>query len=239
MYTLPHSQGILYMLGVLNPGASLVGGMQLDIFLGGMATLLILYLANILLILPYVACVFGRYAVEMGLSSVSSFRTRRKLKNKNSAGLYKLNEGAGNYWWQVAAVIMLVSTNIWYVPISIPLLRLRLLSSLDHTQSLQHYPLKMPFFCGFSNGLNNVYLTLHLVNKQNLLLKKLIIIWLRWTVHKEGNIINWSQFVSLNFSCHGVYCFKIRSLHGLQRNFLRTISLPSNWQIWMFLLNAN
>jgi hypothetical protein len=27
MYTLPHSQGILYMPGVLNPGASLVGGM--------------------------------------------------------------------------------------------------------------------------------------------------------------------------------------------------------------------
>ena len=29
-----------------------------------------LYLANILLILPYVVCVYGRYAVEMGLSSV-------------------------------------------------------------------------------------------------------------------------------------------------------------------------
>jgi Leu/Phe-tRNA-protein transferase len=27
MYTLLHSQGILYMPGVLNPGASLIGGM--------------------------------------------------------------------------------------------------------------------------------------------------------------------------------------------------------------------
>ena len=27
MYTLPYSQGILYMPGVLNPGASLIGGM--------------------------------------------------------------------------------------------------------------------------------------------------------------------------------------------------------------------
>jgi len=42
----------------------------LDIFLGGMVTLLIWYLANILLILPYVVCVYSRYAVEMGLSSV-------------------------------------------------------------------------------------------------------------------------------------------------------------------------
>ena len=33
-------------------------------------TLLILFLANILLILPYVVCVYGRYAVDMGLSSV-------------------------------------------------------------------------------------------------------------------------------------------------------------------------
>ena len=60
MYTLPHSQGILYMPGVLNPGASLVGGMQLDIFPGGMAMLLILYLANILLSLPYVVWVYGK-----------------------------------------------------------------------------------------------------------------------------------------------------------------------------------
>ena len=44
--------------------------MQLDIFLGGRATLFI-YLANILLILPYVVCVYGRYAVDMDLSSVS------------------------------------------------------------------------------------------------------------------------------------------------------------------------
>jgi len=54
MYTLPHSQGILYMPGVLNPGASFVGGIH--IFLGGMATLLILYLANIQLSLPNVVC---------------------------------------------------------------------------------------------------------------------------------------------------------------------------------------
>ena len=32
--------------------------------------LLILCLANILLILPYVVCVCGRYAVDMGLSSI-------------------------------------------------------------------------------------------------------------------------------------------------------------------------
>ena len=61
------------MPGVLNPGASLVGGM---------AMLLILYLANILLILPYVVCVYGRYAVEMGLSSdlivlVAGFMARK------------------------------------------------------------------------------------------------------------------------------------------------------------------
>lgn len=37
-----------------------------------------------------------------------------------SAGFYKLNEGTGNDWWQVATVIMLVSTDIWSVPISIP-----------------------------------------------------------------------------------------------------------------------
>jgi hypothetical protein len=48
------------MPGVLNPGASLVGGIYLDIFLGGMATLLILYLANILLSLPYVVWVYGK-----------------------------------------------------------------------------------------------------------------------------------------------------------------------------------
>ena len=35
-----------------------------------MATLLILYLANILLILLHVVCVYGRYAVDMGLSLV-------------------------------------------------------------------------------------------------------------------------------------------------------------------------
>jgi hypothetical protein len=155
-----------------------------------------------------------------------------------SAGLYKLNDGTGHDWWQLAAVIMLFSTNIWYVPTSIPLLRMLLLSSLDYTQTLQHYPLNMPFFCDFSNGLNNVYLTLHLVNQQNLLFKKLIIL-LTWTMHKKGNIINQPQFMSLNFSCHGVYSFKILFLHELQRNVLRTINLPSNWQIWMFLMKAN
>ena len=65
MYTLPHSQGILYMPGVLNPGTSLVGGMQLDIFLGGMATLLILYLVKIPLSLPYVVWMYGKQAVDV------------------------------------------------------------------------------------------------------------------------------------------------------------------------------
>jgi hypothetical protein len=82
----------------------------------------------------------------------------------------------GNAWWRMAAVIMLFSTNIRYVPIYFPLLRLRLLSSLDHTQTLQHDPLNKPFFCDSSNGLNNVYLTLPLVNQQNFLFKKLMII---------------------------------------------------------------
>jgi len=60
MYTLPHSQGILYKPGILNIGAFLVGGKKLDIFLGGMAKLLILNLANILLSLPYVVWVYGK-----------------------------------------------------------------------------------------------------------------------------------------------------------------------------------
>jgi len=48
------------MSGFLNPGASLVGGEQLVIFLGGMATLSLLYLANILLSLPHVVWVYGK-----------------------------------------------------------------------------------------------------------------------------------------------------------------------------------
>jgi len=46
-----------YMLGVLNPSASLTGGTELDIVLGGSATLLILRLANILLSRPHVVWV--------------------------------------------------------------------------------------------------------------------------------------------------------------------------------------
>ena len=155
-----------------------------------------------------------------------------------SAGLYKLNDGMGKDWWQLAAVIMYFFYKYFIYSYFYSVTEMLLLSILDHTQTLQHYTLNTPFFCDFSNGLNNIYLTLHLVNQQNLLFKKLIIIWLTWTMHKKGNK-NWPQFTPLNSSCHGVYSFKILFLHELQRNVLRTINLPSNWQIWMFPLKAN
>jgi hypothetical protein len=58
------------MPGVLNPNSSLTGGKQLNIFLGGRATLLMLRLASIQLSLPYVVWVYGMYAVGVGLSLV-------------------------------------------------------------------------------------------------------------------------------------------------------------------------
>ena len=47
---------MLYILGVLNPNASLTGGRWLNIFLGGRVTLLMLCLASILLSRPKVVC---------------------------------------------------------------------------------------------------------------------------------------------------------------------------------------
>ena len=61
---------MLYGPGVLNPTASLTGGKQLGIFLGGRATLLMLCLASILLRRPYVVWAYGMCAVEVGLSLV-------------------------------------------------------------------------------------------------------------------------------------------------------------------------
>jgi hypothetical protein len=59
MYTLPHSHGILYMPGVLNPISSFTGGKKLDIFLGGNATLFMFSFANILLSRFYVVVLYG------------------------------------------------------------------------------------------------------------------------------------------------------------------------------------
>jgi hypothetical protein len=79
--TLPNSQGMLYIPGVLNPTEPLTDGRYLEIFLVGSGMLLILCLASILLSLPYVTWVYGTYAVDVGLSfvlavSACGFRAR-------------------------------------------------------------------------------------------------------------------------------------------------------------------
>jgi len=53
-----------------------------------MATLLILYLANIRLSLPYVVWVYGRWAVDVGLSRALSFRvSKRRLLELRRRGI--------------------------------------------------------------------------------------------------------------------------------------------------------
>jgi hypothetical protein len=68
MYNQPHSQGILYMPGVLSPRSSFTGWRKLEIFLGGKPTLLMLCLATILLRRVYVVWTYGRRTTEVGLS---------------------------------------------------------------------------------------------------------------------------------------------------------------------------
>ena len=59
------------MPGVLNPSASLTGGRKLNIFLGGRTTLLILFLASILLSRPYVVWVYSIQSVTGGTDQTS------------------------------------------------------------------------------------------------------------------------------------------------------------------------
>jgi len=65
---------MLHKPGVLKNNASLNGGRQMNIFLGGRTTHLMLCLASILLSQPYVVWVYGMYAVEVGLSLVLAVR---------------------------------------------------------------------------------------------------------------------------------------------------------------------